>query len=574
MSVKYPDTTDPNFGKKISKIFSKYEMPKKKKSFNEYCFPKEYELQLPQKFVAKYMGTSTPYSGVLIYHRIGAGKTCTAIQIGEHWKHERKIIVVLPASLKGNFRDELRSQCAGDIYLTHSERNHLKTLHPSSGEYKSILKKSDKIIDSFYTIYSYNKFIELAQDGKISLKKAVLIIDEIQNMISETGTYYNTLYDLILDAPKDLKVVLMSATPMFDKPDEIAMTLNLLRPKYPLPTNKAFYEKFVRTTKHDNDGIISYHHHAVNINYFKKCVRGYVSYFRGAPTHVFPEMHVRYVKCEMSDFQHNAYIEVLKNEGKEFNINDNNISSIKNLPNNFFIGTRMVSNIVFPNKKIGESGYVSFTNKLIMKNLEVYSTKFQKIIYKLKKKGKAFMYSGFKEYGGLKSFVKVLEAHGYKNYIGNGPGKKRFAIWSGDETVQTKDELKNVYNREDNILGNKLKLILGSPSIKEGVSLLAVRQVHILEPYWNSSRLDQIIGRASRFCSHKQLPTDDRKVTVYVYLATHPSENRSIDQYMHELSNSKNKLVQQFETAIRETAIDCELNKNYNFNSNEHMHCD
>ena len=39
----------------------------------------------------------------------------------------------------------------------------------------------------------------------------------------------------------------------------------------------------------------------------------------------------------------------------------------------------------------------------------------------------------------------------------------------------------------------------------EGISLTGVRQVHIMEPYWNVSRLDQVIGRAVRYCSHKDV---------------------------------------------------------------------
>lgn len=96
-----------------------------------------------------------------------------------------KIIVLVPASLIGNFRDELRSRCAGDSYLTDKERKRLKVLHPTSDEYIKIISKSDAKIDKFYTIYSYNKFVMLAKDGKIDLKNTLLIIDEIQNMVSQ-----------------------------------------------------------------------------------------------------------------------------------------------------------------------------------------------------------------------------------------------------------------------------------------------------------------------------------------------------------------------------------------------------
>ena len=108
--------------------------------------------------MSKYIHPNSPYKGVLVFHQIGSGKTCTSIQIAETWKKDRNIIVVVPASLIGNYRNELRSQCAGQSYLTNKERELLKQHHPSSVEYKEIIKKSDNRIDLVYRIYSYNKF--------------------------------------------------------------------------------------------------------------------------------------------------------------------------------------------------------------------------------------------------------------------------------------------------------------------------------------------------------------------------------------------------------------------------------
>jgi hypothetical protein len=106
-------------------------------------------------------------------------------------------VKLLPASLKGNFRSELRSPCAGNNYLSDSDRGLLQQLHPSSNKYKEIIKKSDDKIDQYYTIYSYNKFVELIKYNTLNLDNTLLIIDEIHNMISETGTYYESLYDTI-----------------------------------------------------------------------------------------------------------------------------------------------------------------------------------------------------------------------------------------------------------------------------------------------------------------------------------------------------------------------------------------
>lgn len=567
--MKYPDIRDDDFYQKINKIFGKYKIPKKKKSFDQICAPQKYELQLPQQFLSAFMNPKTPYNGILIYHRIGAGKTCSAIRVCEQFKGKKNIMVVLPASLKGNFRTELRSPCAGTEYISKKEIEELSHLHPSDARYKEIIHDSDKKINKYYKIYSYNKFIEHVQRKDLNLKNTLLVIDEIQNMISEEGTYYSELYKLIKSSPSDLRLVLLSATPMFDKPNEIGLTINLLRPEHPLPVGSNFDKKFIKLSKNSAGDIRV---NVRNMDKFKDVIKGYISYFRGAPEYVFPEVKIKYIRCEMSDFQYSSYRAVANNEKISQNKIKKKLSkdvNVSELPNNFFIGTRFVSNIVFPNKKVGEDGLKSLTQLKILNGLEKYSTKFHHIMNRISRAtGKVFIYSSFKEFAGLKSFIRVLEAHGYRNYSDAGVGYHRFAVWSGDEDMNYKEEIKTVFNKHNNLNGSKLKIILGSSSIKEGVSFKGVRQVHIIDPYWNLARLDQVIGRASRFCSHKDLPEEKRNVKVYIYLSVHPKEKETIDQYIYKLSHRKNKLVTEFEKAIKEAAIDCTLN--YNANYDEH----
>lgn len=228
---KYPEIDDDEFYDKINDIYKRYKIPKSSsQSIEKYCKVRSFTLQPPQEFLAEFINPRTPYKSLLVYHKIGAGKTCTAIQIAEKWKHQRKIVFVLPASLKGNFRNELRSLCGGNSYLSPSDRLRLSKLDQQSEEYEDIIRKSDEKIDKYYQIYSYNKFIEYCKNEMISLHNTILIIDEIQNMVSESGTYYKELYDLIYGrGHSDLRIVLLSATPMFDKPMEIALTMNLLR---------------------------------------------------------------------------------------------------------------------------------------------------------------------------------------------------------------------------------------------------------------------------------------------------------------------------------------------------------
>ena len=63
-----------------------------------------------QKFVRDYISYMTPYRGVLVYHGLGSGKTCTAIAASEALLSsggKRRIIVMTPFSLRKNFIQQI-----------------------------------------------------------------------------------------------------------------------------------------------------------------------------------------------------------------------------------------------------------------------------------------------------------------------------------------------------------------------------------------------------------------------------------------------------------------------------------
>ena len=549
----------------IYKKFKKYKISSKKPTFKQICFPEKFTYQLPQLFVSQFINPSTKYKGLLLYHKIGAGKTCAAVQIAEQWKDKKNIIMLCPASLVGNFYKELRSECTGDIYIDKIERAELKSLDPLSSEYNNIIKSINQRIDKYYKILSYNKFVDLIKNKKLNLKNTLLIIDEVQNIVSEHGSYYVTILNAIKKAPADLRVVIMSATPIFDKPMELGLTLNLLRPSIEFEVGNKF-----------NDTYIDYQiinskptYNIKNETILRSKLNGLVSYYQGAPDYVFPERVQKIVKCYMSRYQYDCYKVVQEREGKI-----NRLDLLK-LPNNFFIGSRIISNIAYPNKLVNQAGLDTFSSRhMDLENLETYSTKYYQIMKRvLNSSGTIFIYSNFKEYGGLIPLIKILEYHGFKDFLSNGSGRQRYAIWSGDETLDQKEKLKNIFNSKDNQNGSKIKIILGSPAIKEGVTLLRVRQVHIIEPYWNMSRLEQVIGRAIRFCSHKDVEPEKRFVKVYIYIAVAPLEiiikekdtipkndrTITIDEHILNMANTKKKLSDQFEEIIKEAAVDRKL---------------
>lgn len=550
----------------INKKFIKYKIPilSKNEKMEDYCMPKKFTLQQQQLFLSDLLSSDlSPFNnkdirGILIYHQIGSGKTCTAISIAEKFKKKMNIVIVLPASLKGNFFDELISECTGNEYISQNERKKIKSN-------EKLIEKINKKINKYYTIYSYHKFIELININKIKLNNTLLIIDEIQNMISLNGSFYKSLLDIIIKSNDTLKIILLSATPMFDKPIEIALTLNLLKKNDTFIINK-FNQDYIYKSGNN--------YKTINLKNFKLKINNLISYYRGAPPQTYPKMNLKVVKCCMSKFQYKSYLTSLSSSNNNIRGSFKN-ADILNMPQNFFLGPRMVSNIAFPNKSIGDMGFSSFNNDaLLIKNIKKYSIKFYKIYKKIIKSiGNIFVYSNFKDNGGIKCFVTFLEYHGWKNYIIYGEGPKRFAIWSGDENNKIKDEIKYIFNQKENEYGSKIKMILGSPSIKEGVSLLRIEQVHILEPYWNMSRIQQILGRAVRFCSHKDVAKNRRFVNVYLYICTLPCNNilneKSIDQYIWSIAKKKNKLIQDFEIALKESAFDCNLFYNRNVYAND-----
>ena len=536
----------------------------KKKKMEELCIRKKFKLQPSQKFLGEFFKKSN-LKGLLIYHKIGAGKTCTAITIAEKMKRNLGIIIVLPAALINSFRGELRSECPGDEYISQDNRKRLNKLNPTDDDYLKIIKKSNNKIDKVYKIYSYHKFSMLVNENKIKFKNNLVIIDEIQNMISESGTFYKNIKNTIMKSDENTRILLLSATPIFDKPQEIALLLNLLKPDNPLPTGNLFNSNFLKAIT-NKDGV---RYNVKNIELFKDYIHGMVSYYRGAPPQTFPQENFKVIRCQMSEFQYKSYLSATYSENNMVRGAFRNVD-ILNLPTNFFIGPRMLSNIAFPNKSIGENGYRSLTKEAMMiQNIREYSTKFYQIYKRIKQsKGPVFIYSNFKELGGIRTLIKFLQRHGYKDYKIHGESEMSFALWTGDEPLNYKDEIKTIFNKKENFNGSKIKIFLGTPSIKEGVSLLRVEQVHILEPYWNISRLKQIMGRAVRYCSHKDLPNKRRFVDIYLYLATYPHVT-TVDQYIWSLAKKKYKIISKFENSLKEKAIDCEIFYEANVYDNE-----
>ncbi len=275
---------------------------------------------------------------------------------------------------------------------------------------------------------------------------------------------------------------------------------------------------------------------------------------------------INVVPCYMSSIQWTSYEnqytkEKLKrlNQMRKKDMYDDQSSD-------FSIRTRQNSNIVYDDdtfifekdedkkmqtyERMTQSGAFSYD-----KNLKLYSPKFYEIMKNLSKldnegasTGKALYYSDFRHESGSEAFEKILIANGYEKYdhtvkdidelIRTESKKKRFTYITGKELQEVRKINKDDFNRTENLRGEYIQLILISSAGAEGISLKCVRQVHIMEPFWNYIRVDQVFGRAIRMRSHEDLPPEERNVDEYLYVSTIP-EGDDVDDLFKTLKESK-----------------------------------
>jgi len=250
--------------------------------------------------------------------------------------------------------------------------------------------------------------------------------------------------------------------------------------------------------------------------------------------------------------------------------------------------------------------------------LEIYSPKFLHILENIQDpeyKGLHLVYSQFRTAEGIGLFTLVLNKNGFsqfkikKNSLGlweinipeSDEGKPTYALYTGTETVEEKEIVRKIYNGEwddipdsigsvlkskyrNNNMGEVIKVFMITSSGSEGINLRNTRYVHLMDPYWHPVRSEQVIGRARRICSHKDLPPALQTVEVFVYLMVFseaqlksdeaielkrkdlsksvPKIPFTSDQYLFEISEIKANLTNQLTEAIKESAFDCYIYSN------------
>lgn len=197
----------------VTKTFLRYKITGKS---DAVFVPGQFKPFLYQMFLRDYMQDGSPYRGILLYHGLGSGKTCSAIGIAENLKTTRNIVVILPASLRDNF---IGSSKEGLLFC---------------GDPK--YKKNPELIKKKYVFVSSNASNTIAQLNKLgTLDNHVIVIDEAHNLVSRMVGGLNgdnkqgvQIYDKLMNA-KNAKIIALTGTPIVNEPYEAGVLFNVLR---------------------------------------------------------------------------------------------------------------------------------------------------------------------------------------------------------------------------------------------------------------------------------------------------------------------------------------------------------
>lgn len=199
--------------------------------------------------------------------------------------------------------------------------------------------------------------------------------------------------------------------------------------------------------------------------------------------------------------------------------------------------------------------------------LDKLSPKMKIILENIQKShGLIFVYSNFRTLEGIELFSKILSFNGY-SLFGTKDEQPKFAIYSGMEEEKDKKKMLKIFTSSENKHGKFIKILLATSAGAEGLDLKNIRQIHIMEPYWNIMRIEQVIGRGVRRNSHIELPPNERNVEIFRYFSVFSKENKlittdklSTDEHIDHISLKKQYIIDEMNLILKECAFDCVLN--------------
>ena len=375
-----------------------------------------------------------------------------------------------------------------------------------------------------YEIISYEylrKLLLNSKDYKTEIakitKNRIIIIDEVHNLLS--GSIKETTIKTLLasnkidkDTPNINAVLLRLLTTLTDKSAKFFfLTATPVFDNYGQFIQLVFNLRPDANTKKIKD-----------LSYLINLLKGKISFYKFNDKSVFPNVIIDNIEIKVTNKQWDLITSLYKDK--------------------FCIGERQL--LISAGKDL--------------KN----APKLLKLFELLKLSGKHVIYSNFIDYC-LKLIIKYLNSQGWTNYLDNKPNPyKTYILWDASLKDADKIKVKKDLNSKENMSGKLIRVVLGSPSIKEGISFRHVQHLHQIDPVWNASAKDQIEGRVIRFKSHADIPLNHpflkREVIIHNYIGISPERNKYTcdEKIYHEIMIKKKEIVTEIEKLLKKVSID------------------
>jgi len=581
---------------------------------------KDFHLQSFQLFVRRMLSPDSPTRNMLLVHGTGVGKTCTSIQVAEEYIlrpefQDKKVLVLATSAVEETFRSQifdvnrveedhgfLRSQqCTGRRYLEMLERARSEELRWENPENRERLNAIvQKMISDFYEFSGYIQFYNLVETKRIKLSPAdfeawvhetfdgrLLILDEAHKMgesESEEAKRTSESVQRIVKIANGMTLVLLTATPMYDSFQEVILFFNLFlwNDKRQGAGEKLNPGDFFKT-----DGTFKTPEAEAQ---FRGWCHEYVSFIRGENPFTFPfrlppPPTMVAPLDRKTDFK-GAKIKVPR---KYLPLVSSMVEGVQKERVLAITGKKIQEDVaptivVSPDGRSLTTCFEQATNTakfqyryakdvpafLSPSQVGSHAAKFATVIKCIQEStGIVFVYSNLVR-GGAMPFAMCLEEHGFEPASGkrllenpsgeySGGSKGRYAFLTSETTDKQIAVLIRRLRKQENSTGQDIRVIVGSYIISEGVDFKNVRQVHILDPWYNMSRMEQIIGRGLRTCSHSVLPFEEQNCTVYLHTLRYAdSTQETYDEYVYRnFVENKAKAIARVKRVLAESSVDC-----------------
>jgi superfamily II DNA or RNA helicase len=667
----YPTLDDPKFNLKIAEkeefVENSYDgqLQEKIEDYAKKLAGTRFEVAPYQAFIKNFLSPETPYKSALLYHGLGTGKTCSALAVTEENRRfqksnnaEAKTIIVASDIILENFKSQLMSKDRlkeeGGVITMDScvGEDLLKEINPSqllnvNRDY--IATQLESIVKESYEFLNYDELNQRILDPKSSFNNTFVVIDEVHNIRKYEENRYQELaknLEKMASSATNLRFLFLSATPIFNSPQEIVYLINLLNAadrRAQMKVGDVFDEEgnFVTKAKEETPDM------PFGEELLLQKATGYVSFVKGENPYTFPyRIYPKYFAKENTFIQNedgkflyhpyprkqigglsvytetvyvkksspNLFLAIIPKTSNQGEIYNYLVSQkLKNLQlplqslnmtypfafdktkpgkgiiayfTSFFSGSKVKPNAEELTGRKGLARVMSFVDTkdppakggfeykieepiFAPENIGKYSAKIKNIVDTVQTaKGIILIYSQYIE-SGLIPVALALEELGFSRYENKSlfakprkeedPTKKYILVTADKRLSPNNAQDVEIASSDENRDGNVVKIILISKEGAEGVDLKNIRQVHILEPAESSNTIEQVIGRAVRNFSHKDLPFIERNVQIYMYgsLIERYPDVEPVDLFFYRRAGNRAVEMGKVTRLLKQTAVDC-----------------